>query len=121
MPQGPILGPLMFTLYLNDLPVCALSTSFGYADDYKVVCNDPLILNIDAKRNWNWCVTNSITVNVSKTEIRSVKGIAKVEVNGTVIEETAERKNLGLIITSTLSLTENATIKSAKALKALCL
>ena len=110
----------MFILYINDLPDCALSASFGYADNYKVVCNNPLTLNIDAKRNWNWCVTKSMTVNVSKTQTLSVKGNAKVEVNRNVIEETAERKNLGLIITSTLSLTVIATIRSVKALKALC-
>ena len=43
VPQGSILGPLMFILYKNDLPDCAMSASFGYADDYKIVCNDPLI------------------------------------------------------------------------------
>ena len=110
----------MFILYINDLPDCAMSASFGYADAYKIVCNDPLILNIDAKRVWNWCVKNSMAVNVSKTKILSVKGNANVEVNGTVLEETAEMKDLGLIITSTLSWTENATNRSAKALKALC-
>ena len=50
VPQGSILGPLMFILYINDLPDCAMSASFDYTDDYKIVCNDPLILNIDAKR-----------------------------------------------------------------------
>ena len=61
---------------------------------------------------------NSIAVNVSKTKNLSVKGNTKVEVNGS--EETAEMKDLGLIITSTLIWTENATNRSAKALKALC-
>ena len=55
----------MFILYTNDLPDCAKSASVGYADDYKIVCNDPLILNIDAKRIWNWGVKNSLAVNVS--------------------------------------------------------
>ena len=43
VPQGSILGPLMFILYINYLPDCAMSASFGYADDCKIVCNDPLI------------------------------------------------------------------------------
>ena len=44
-----------------------------------------------------------MAVNVSKTKILSVKGNAKVEVNGTALEETAEKKDKCLIITSTLS------------------
>ena len=54
-----------------------------------------------------------------KTKILSVKGNAKTEVNETVLHETAEMKDLGLIIPSTLSWTENATNRSANALKAL--
>ena len=34
--QGSIIGPLMFILYINDLPDCAMSASFGYADDKKL-------------------------------------------------------------------------------------
>ena len=79
-----------------------------------------MILNIDAKRIRHWCVKTSLAVNVSKTKTLCVKGNAKVEVNGTVLEETAEMKNLGLMITSTLSWTGKATNRSAKALKALC-
>ena len=60
-----------------------------------------------------------MAVNVSKTKILSVKGNTKVEVSGTILEETAEMKDLGLIIISTLSWTENDTNISAKALKAL--
>ena len=93
----------MFILYINDIPDCAMSANFRYAVDYKIVCNDPLNLNIDAKRIWNWRVKNSMPVNVSKAKILSVKGNAKVEVNGIVLEEKAEMKDLGLIITSTLS------------------
>ena len=61
-----------------------------------------------------------MAVIVSKTKLLSVKGNAKVEVNGTVLKETAEMKDLGLVITSTLNWTVNATNRSAKALKALC-
>ena len=93
----------MFVLYLNDLPDCAISASFGYAGDYKIVCNNRLILNINAKRIWNWCVKISMAVNLSKTKNLSVKGIPKVEVNGTFLEDTAEMKDLGLIITRTLN------------------
>ena len=37
VPQGSILGPLFFLVFINDLPSCVMSKSFGYADDYKIV------------------------------------------------------------------------------------
>ena len=36
VPPGSILGPLMFILYINDLPDCAMSASFGYKDDNRL-------------------------------------------------------------------------------------
>ena len=65
VPQGSILGPLHFLVFINDLPSCVLSATFGYADDYVIVGENPLTLNIDVRRLWRWCEDNCMSMNLT--------------------------------------------------------
>ncbi len=42
VPQGSILGPLFFTLYVNDLPECIThGATYLYADDMAIAVSNP--------------------------------------------------------------------------------
>ena len=75
MPQGTIVGPLLFVLLVNDLPTVARKCSMlMYADDTvlfypgKVAAAIEESLNEDLKLIESWLHNNSLSLNVDKTE-----------------------------------------------------
>ena len=77
VPQGSILGPLLFLIYINDLPKSSKIFSFlMYADDTTLYCNidniNPnyrdLVINAELQNINNWLVANKLSLNVSKTK-----------------------------------------------------
>ena len=78
VPQGSVLGPLLFLVFINDLPNCSMSDSFGYADDFKIVGTNPVAINIDIRRIWKWCQSNLMEINLSKSKCLWLKGVGTV-------------------------------------------
>ena len=73
--RGPNLGPILFLLYINDLPNCLELTKANlFADDTNFSCNGfspyeiEIELNNDIENVHRWLTANKLSLNIKKTE-----------------------------------------------------
>lgn len=72
VPQGSVLGPLLFLLYINDISIGIQSSFRMFADDYVVYrvvdsISDSQILQVDLTTIADWCVRWDMSLNINKT------------------------------------------------------
>ena len=111
VPQGSILGPLIFLLYINDLPLSSNSSHFIiFADDTNILFShkDPphleKVINIELNKICNWFKLNKLSLNIDKTNFMIFKNkhgnkpdlICKIEIDDKNIEKVEKTKFLGL-------------------------
>jgi len=115
--QGSIFGPILFRIYINDLPNL---TSTGteillYADDTNIIVTSPNLVNFETKIDNifgdinNWFKANQLTLNCNKTNYLqfNMKNSWDYEVKpnyqGNCIKNSTNTKFLGLTIDDSLS------------------
>ena len=75
VPQGSVLGPILFLVFINDLPDCSNLRTTLFADDTTLSISshnyDDLVtdLNFELLKIHDWVVSNRLTINVDKTEL----------------------------------------------------
>ena len=125
VPQGSVLGPLLFLAYVNDILRNMVSTIRLFANDCviyrKITKNEDIeILQKDLDRLGEWAVVNAMRINPSKSKaVRFTRVRSKDPLNyslmDTLIPEASSCKYLGIILRSDLSWADqvNYTVKNA--------
>lgn len=134
VPQGSVLGPLLFSLYLADFETILNNSKYNfYADDLHVYihCEPRNLsgaihrLNEDIASILNWTADNCLVLNAAKTQA-IIMGTARylnfidygvlpnVTVDGTTVRFSSHVKYLGVTISSNLSWETHVTALTKK-------
>ena len=79
VPQGSILGPLLFPIYVNELPnVSSFLDTYLFADDTNCLytCDDgeKSKLNNELNKLFEWIKKNELLLSISKTQVLQIHG-----------------------------------------------
>ena len=117
VPQGSILGPILFTLFINDLPnACIQSTPYLFADDgalyfENIDRENYMNIKLEIKSIYKWLQANKLALNTDKTNLIIFDSCNKfddisiqIRHNLTiVVHESKSQKYLGLIVDNKLN------------------
>ena len=123
VPQGSVLGPILFLIYINDLDDDITSKVLKFADDTKVFRKiksdaDRQHLQDDLNKLIEWSEKWQMLFNFGKCKcLHTGHGNenAQYTMGGTVLNTTVKEKDLGLTISADMKVSEQCGIAAAKA------
>jgi hypothetical protein len=108
VPQGSVLGPFLFVIYINDMQDILRAVSNMYADDTKLASimtnsNSYQLLQQDLDNACEWSKTWLLEFNESKCLVMHYGNDnqrAKYHMNGIELKETDKERDLGVIFSA---------------------
>ena len=110
MPQGSVLGPILFFIFVNDIDTVVSSHIQKFADDYKVyrsimTAEDIDILQQDINNLCQWSKDWQMLSNVKKCKVLHKThnhAYCDYSMNGEVLQSVTEETDLGIIVSNDL-------------------
>ena len=123
VPQGSVLGPLLFLIYINDIDDSIISKLWKFADDTKICHNikserDVEILRNDLKQLYKWSEDWQMLFNLDKCVVihfGTKNEKHTYELGGQNLKNVEQERDLGIIVHSSGKTSEQCNMAASKA------